>query len=184
MHAEMMGEVRWSAREVETTRDGLDLATLELTPTDLAGMRLVSSWGLMAVVQKLGAGRGLERPSRKSIAAASAVGLLSVPGTERAAWFEGGRALERVWLRATVLELAFQPMTPLLYLFNRALHGETSDFEARELEELDRLRSRFESVFAPDANASRVMLFRLARADAASAHSLRLAPKDVLRIER
>lgn len=184
MHGEMMAEVRWNAREVAATRDGLDVATLELTPTDLAGMRLVSSWGLMDAVRKLGAGRGLERPSRKSLAAASAVGLLSRPGTEPASWFEAGRALERVWLRATVLELAFQPMTPLLYLFDRARHGETSDLDARELAELERLRGVFESVFAPDVNASRVMLFRLARAEAASARSLRLLAKDVLRIER
>jgi hypothetical protein len=184
MHGEMMSEVRWNAREVTATRDGLDVATLELTPTDLAGMRLVSSWGLMDVVNKLGVGRGLERPARKSIAAASAVGLLSYPGNDPRAWFEAGRALERVWLRATLLELAFQPMTPLIYLFARVARGETSDFDTQELAELTRLRAMFEGVFAPRQNSSRVMLFRLARAESASARSLRRAPGDVLRIER
>ena len=37
MHGDMMSELRWSLEEVERTRDGLDIATLELTPADLAG---------------------------------------------------------------------------------------------------------------------------------------------------
>jgi hypothetical protein len=65
MHHELMGEVRWTKEEVERTRDGLDVATLELTPTDLAGMRLVSSWGVMAMAQRIGVGAGLEKPTRK-----------------------------------------------------------------------------------------------------------------------
>jgi hypothetical protein len=184
MHEEMMGEVRWSAAAVKATRDGLDLATLELTPTDLAGMRLVSSWALMDVVAKLGAGRGLERPARKSIAAASAVGLLRYAGTDPKAWFEAGRALERVWLRATSLELAFQPMTPLLYLFARVAAGDTAAFDARELSELARLRRAFTSLFVEHPGHAEAMLFRVARAGPASARSLRLPTHDVLSIER
>ncbi len=184
MHGEMMREVRWSGREALATRDGLDLATLELTPTDLAGMRLVSSWSLMDVVAKLGAGRGLERPSKKSIAAASAVGLLSYPGTERATWFAAGRALERVWLHATALELAFQPMTALLYLFARTAHGDATDLDEREVSELARLRHDFEQVFACTPERSEAMLFRVAHAGPVSARSLRLPARDVLTIER
>jgi hypothetical protein len=184
MHGEMMNEVRWSAREVASTRDGLDLATLELTPTDVAGMRLVSSWSLMDVVAKLGAGRGLERPSKKSIAAASAVGLLSYPGSERAAWFEAGRALERVWLRATALELAFQPMTALLYLFARTAHGDATDLDEREVSELARLREGFTRIFACAPGRREAMVFRVAHAGPVSARSLRIPARDVLIIER
>ncbi|HVJ21400.1 MAG TPA: Rv1355c family protein [Polyangiaceae bacterium] len=184
MHAEMMGEVRWTSRDVDATRDGLDLNTLELTPTDLAGMRLVSSWSLMDVVKKLEAGHGLERATRKSIAAASAMGLLTYAGTDHRAWFEAGRALERVWLRATLLGLAFQPMTALLYLFARVARGGGSDLDQRELAELAALRSDFEGVFSSDARRAEVMLFRLARCGPASARSLRRPTSDVLTIER
>jgi molybdopterin/thiamine biosynthesis adenylyltransferase len=184
MHEEMMGEVRWNARDARATRDGLDLATLELTPTDLAGMRLVSSRPLMEVVAGIGAGRGLEKSARKSIAAASAVGLLSYPGTEPRAWFEAGRALQRVWLRATLLELAFQPMTPLLFLFARIAAGDCADLDARELSELARLRSAFTKIFVPHDGRVEAMLFRVAHAGPASARSLRIPARDVLSIER
>lgn len=184
MHRDMMEEVRWTAREVDETRDGLDLRTLEFTPTDVAGLRLVSTYSLMEVIGALGAGRGLERPTRKAIAAASACGLLSVPNSGRTSYLSGGRALERVWLRATALGLAFQPMTPLLYLFARLLDGAGAELDQRERAELGELREEFEALFGPRGSRVDVMLFRLARVGPPSARSLRRPVDDVLTIER
>jgi hypothetical protein len=184
MHREMMGEVRWTARAVDETRDGLDLRTLEFTPTDVAGMRLVSVYPLMELVGKLGAGQGLERPTRKAVAAAAAVGLVSVSNTGRTSYFAGGRALERVWLRATALGLAFQPMTPLLYLFPRLLEGGGAELDQREQAELGELHREFEALFGPRGSRVDVMLFRLARVGPPTARSLRRRVDDVLTIER
>lgn len=184
MHREMMGEVRWTAREVDETRDGLDLRTLEFTPTDVAGMRLVSTYALMEVIGALGGGRGLERPTRKAIAAAAAVGLLSVPNSGRASYLTGGRALERVWLRATGLGLAFQPMTPLLYLFPRLIEGSGAELDEREREELYELRREFEALFGSRGSRVDIMLFRLAHVGPPTARSLRRSIDDVLTIER
>ncbi|HET9953733.1 MAG TPA: hypothetical protein VFQ61_04500, partial [Polyangiaceae bacterium] len=183
MHREMMDEVRWNARDVASTRDGLDVATLELTPTDLAGMRLVSTWTLMDLVGKLGLGRGLERPSRKAVASASAVGLLTAPGRGKSDWFHGGRALERVWLRSTGMSLAFQPMTPLLYLFARVDAGAAGELSGAESRELAELQAQFAELF-PRRGGANLMLFRLSRASPPTARSLRLPVDDVLRIER
>jgi molybdopterin/thiamine biosynthesis adenylyltransferase len=184
MHREMMGEVRWTARAVDETRDGLDLRTLEFTPTDVAGMRLVSVYPLMELVGKLGAGQGLERPTRKAVAAAAAVGLVSVSNAGRTSYFAGGRALERVWLRATALGLAFQPMTPLLYLFPRLLEGGGAELDQREQAELGELHREFEALFGPRGSRVDVMLFRLARVGPPTARSLRRRVDDVLTIER
>lgn len=173
MHREMMHEIRWTAEEAERTRDGLDVATLELTPTDLAGMRLVSSWKIMATARRIGAGQGLERPSRKAIAAASAVGLLTFPGHDAASWVEGGRAVQRVWLEATRLGLAFQPMTALTYLFARLERGGGEGLSAEEQGELKALRARFLELYEVSADDAELMLFRLAHADPPSARSLR-----------
>jgi nitroreductase len=184
MHREMMGEVRWTAREVDETRDGLDLRTLEFTPTDVAGMHIVSSYPLMEVLGELRAGQGLERPTRKAVAAAAAVGLVSVPNTGRKSYVAGGRAIERVWLRATTLGLAFQPMTPLLYLFPRLLEGAAGDFDAPERAELTELHREFEALFGARAQRVDVMLFRLSRVGPPTARSLRRRVEDVLTIAR
>ena len=183
MHREMMEEVRWTADEVRRTRDGLDVTTLELTGADLTGLRVMSSWAAMDLVGRLGGGRALEKPARKAIAAASAVGLVSVHGRTREAYFAGGRAMQRVWLEATALGLAFQPVAPLTYLFARLELGDGEALSAGEAAALRGLRGRFAAVFPEAAGRGEPMLFRLARAPPPTARSLRRPIMDVLELD-
>lgn len=187
MHKEMMGELRWTDESTKRTRTGLDLATLELTPTDEAGMRLIADPSVMSAVREVEGGHGLAEPSRKSIAAASAVGLVSFPRVAGdavdEAYFKGGIALERAWLMASAKGLAFQPMTPLLYLFARLREG-GEGLDEREKRELTALRTRFERAFGlePSTRTAEIMLFRLAVAGPPSARSLRRRVQDMLEI--
>jgi len=184
MHREMMDEIRWTADDVRRTRDGLDVTTLELTATDLAGLRVMSSWPAMELVGRLGGGRALEKPARKAIASASAVGLVSVHGRTREAYFAGGRAMQRVWLQATALGLAFQPMAPLTYLFARLELGGGEGLSAGEIAALRDLRGRFAAVLPDAAHRGEPMLFRLSRAPPPTARALRRPVTDVLELER
>jgi molybdopterin/thiamine biosynthesis adenylyltransferase/nitroreductase len=189
MHREMMGEIRWSEAEARASLDGLDVATLELTATDRAAMRLVSSWSVMAALRTVGGGEGLASPARKSIASASAVGLLTVPraaadARERAlSYLRGGIALQRVWLHATRLGLAFQPMTAIVYLFARLGDGGGAGLEPDEAGSLAGLRRRYESLLGLPESVSEIMLFRLAVAGPPTARSLRRRVGDLLRVD-
>jgi hypothetical protein len=183
MHAELMNELRWTREDVERTRDGIDVATLELTPTDLAGMRLVSSWSMMRMLRNIGAGRGLEKPTRKAIAAASGVGLLTVDGTGPESFFAGGRAMQRVWLTATALGLAFQPMAALIYVFQRLAAGGAGLSEVEQAE-LQQLRAAYCDLFETSAARAEVMLFRVARAGPPTARALRRPVDEILTVER
>jgi len=180
LHGEMMREVRWTSSEVERTRDGLDLATLELSPADRAGMRLIASWPVMAYLRRLGKGRALEQSARKAVAAASAVGLLTINGVGPTTYFQGGRAVQRIWLTATARRLAFQPMTALPYLFARLERGGGEGLAEDEQQALGELRKRYRELFEVAAGHAEVMLFRLAHAEAPTARSLRRRLEDVL----
>jgi nitroreductase len=184
MHREMMQELRWTPDAVQASRDGLDVTTLELTAADLAGLRIMSSWPAMELVGRVGGGRALEKPARKAIAAASAVGLVTVPGRTREAYFAGGRAVQRVWLEATARGLALQPMAPLTYLFARLELGGGEGLTAREAESLGELRRGFGEHFPEAAGRGEPMLFRIARAGPPSARALRRAVDDVLTFEQ
>jgi hypothetical protein len=117
------------------------------------------------------------------MAAASAIGLVSVHGRSRAAYFAGGRAMQRVWLQATALGLAFQPMAPLTYLFARAELGEGDGLSPNEAGTLRELRGRFGAVFPEAAGQGEPMLFRLSRAPPPTARALRRPADDVLAVE-
>jgi molybdopterin/thiamine biosynthesis adenylyltransferase len=183
MHRDMMAEMRWGPQDVRRTRDGIDVATLELSAADRAGLELLSSWPVLETLGRLGGGAGLERSSRKSVAAASAVGLVTVEGVSAGDYFRGGRLLERIWLTATARHLAFQPMTVLIFLFARVERGRGEGLSDAEIAEVKTLRGRFRALFEVDANRAEVLLFRIGRAAPPSARSLRRPVEEVLRVE-
>jgi molybdopterin/thiamine biosynthesis adenylyltransferase/nitroreductase len=178
LHRELNDELRWTRTEAERGRDGIDVASLELPAADLAALRLASAWPALDLLARLGGGRILERPGRRAVAAASAVGLLSMPRTRAEDFLTGGRVLERVWLEANARGYAFQPMTSLLPLFARLADG-GAGLSAGERLELEELRRLFERLFTRRAPGE-LMLFRLARTGAPSARSLRRRVEDVL----
>lgn len=183
LHRAIMSEMRWDAAEVERSRDGLDATTLELSAADLAAFRVMSNWGAMQFVGRFGGGRALEQPARKAIAAASALCLLTRPGTSNESYFQGGRALQRVWLRATELGLAVQPMSALPYLFARMERGDPQEFLSdAERATLQQLRRRYLGLFPVEPDHAELLLFRIATASAPSARSLRRPVDVVLRI--
>ncbi len=173
IHREAMDGFRWSRAEVERHRDGLDLATMELTPSERAGMWLLSKWEIVAALKRFGGGRALEDLARKSVDDSSGVALLTTPGTAPADYFRGGRALQRMWLEATRHQLAIQPWTGLPYLFARVERGRGVGLSASEVEELRALRSRYAAVFDLAPDEAEVLLFRIAYAAAPTAISLR-----------
>ncbi len=182
MHRETMAEIRWNVEEVERTRDGLDLATFEFSPADVAALKLVSSWPAMMFLAGFGGGKALEKPIRKTVSASSAMGLLTVDGVDPVDYFRGGRIMQRVWLQATALGLAFQPTAPILYLFARLERGAGEGFSQKEKSILTDLRIRFRSLFQVPEGHCDIMLFRLARAEPPTARSLRRRLDDMLTI--
>jgi nitroreductase len=185
MHRDMTNEIRWSRENALATRDGLELATLELSAADQAALRLVSDWSVMVALAETGGGEGLGRSARRSVAAASAMGLLTMPPAGRDisakdSYFRGGVALQRVWLLATELGLAFQPMTALVYLFARLEDGQAEGFEGHERRELGTLRSRYRELWRLVEPEVEIILFRLAYAGPPSARSLRRPVSEVL----
>lgn len=177
MHPELMSELRWTPEEVEQTRDGIDLATLEASPSNVVAIRMLGR-ETARFLQNMDGGRNLMDSAKKVMAGSSAFGLVSFPGSEPKSYFRGGRALQRLWLTATERGIAFQPMSVQCYLFPRLLAN-----QGLTTQESHGLRSVHEAwnqlVPHPDDHVE-IMAFRLSHARPASAISLRYALDQVL----
>lgn len=180
IYREVMNGFRWTRKEVERCRDGLDISTMELTPAERAGFWLLSKWEIMDALKGFGGGLALEDLAKKCIEASSAVGLLTTSGTTPADYFRGGRALQRLWLEATRRGLSLQPWTGLPYLFARAERGGGAGLSKCEMGELQLLRERYRAIFNINADDAEVLLFRLGYADPPTAISLRRPVDTVL----
>jgi nitroreductase len=173
LHTAMMSELRWSPEQAMATRDGIDVATLELDPVAMAGLKIIANEETARFLRSLGKGARLENAARKAVDAAGAVGLIRIEGTDPRAYFQAGRAMQRIWLTATRLGLAFQPMSVAPYLFLRLTRGGGDGFSPSEVATLSRLRERFASVFVPRAGWAEPLLFRLTHAPPPSTRALR-----------
>jgi len=185
MNKEMGGELRWTEKQVRETRDGIDVLTLDLPPAGMAAVRMASSWEAVEFLSKIegGAGQALGRFAMGSVALSSAMGLLVVKGNGPESYFQGGRAVERVWLTATSLGLSMQPWSAMIYLFARLERGGASAFEPRMKEGLLRLRERFRHLFEVPSGDAEVLLFRLFVGPEPAAKALRRDVSDILSFE-
>ena len=180
LHAEMMSEVRFDA--TGSNGRGIPVETLELSPSDRAGLEVSRSGPALALVKEWGGGANLEKMSRKAVAAASAVGMLTMSKGGRLGYFRGGRAFERLWLTAAQAGLALQPMTALAYLFARLHEGGGEGLDPEITAKLRALWLRWSALFKVDAREAEVLVFRLSAAAPPSARAPRCSPTDILDI--
>jgi hypothetical protein len=110
----------------------------------------------------------------------SGVGLITIPGTRRADYFAGGRAMQRMWLVAHQQRLAVHPMTTLPYMFARVLRGGGEGLDQLSVDELRRLRPAYRRLFMLEEDMAEVLLFRVSRAEPTAARSLRRGVDEVL----
>ena len=180
IHHDAMHGYRWTPEKVLEHRDGLDVATMEMTASDRAGLLLLQQWRVPECLAQIGGGRALEDVAVQTVASASAVGLVTVPGTDGAAYFQAGRAVQRLWLTATTHALALHPMTGLPYLFARLERGGGEGLAPHEQRQLAQLRDRYRRLFDTSTDRAEAFLFRLSLAEAPTARSLRRPLDDLL----
>jgi len=180
LHREMVDELRWSRDEALRAGDGIPVDALEMTARERAALRVAARPEVAAALRELGGGRVFQERTERSVLRSSAVGLVTVGGIAPASALRGGRAVERVWLTAAGLGLAFQPVTSLVYMFEMLDGSAATVFSAREREELRGLRARFDALFRAAEGNTRLMLFRVAVAGAPSARAPRLPLESVL----
>lgn len=180
LQREMMAELRWTREEAQRTRDGIDIRTLELTEGQATVLRLLRRPEVTEFLRQQNGGARLREVASKAVLSASAVGLISVDGGAPGASLRGGRAIEHLWLLAQKLGYAWHPMTALIYMFEMLATDAAAVFTEHERRTLAALRAQFDEVFPTAPFQSRLMLFRLSVASAASVRSLRRPLSSIL----
>jgi molybdopterin/thiamine biosynthesis adenylyltransferase/nitroreductase len=173
LHAEAMSEMRWDSEAAQRTLDGIDLATLELSRRDALILQLIARPDVAAILRTPGRGRALEEPAAKAMASSSAAGMLRVNGSTAAAFVEGGRAMQRVWLEATRVGLALQPWTAITFVSRLLGTPRQEIFTAGEAKELRELGKSLDEVFRERRDWTPAIVFRIFRAETPSVRSRR-----------
>jgi molybdopterin/thiamine biosynthesis adenylyltransferase/nitroreductase len=172
-HDMFVREMRWKKEDVEGSRDGIDIATLELSLADRTGLRVASDPKAMSLLRQWGTGKAIEKMASKSIRASSALGVISLPdlGIDNA--YQGGRAMQRFWLKASSLGLLAHPVGAPIFMGIHGLWDKDGILSAEEHKEAGAILDEFAGIIGAGASRPFFML-RLGRAGEPTARSLRL----------
>lgn len=110
LHAELFSSINFDAGWHATCEEGLAPATLAVEAPLRPAFQAMRHPGVMAAFNRLGAAKVLGwRSAWLPIRLSPGLCLLAIPSTARADVLAGGRALQRVWLQATLEGLSVQP---------------------------------------------------------------------------
>ncbi|HEY3352171.1 MAG TPA: nitroreductase family protein [Polyangia bacterium] len=183
LHDELFDVLRFSRREVERTRFGLDFASLGV-PFVLVGLaRLLRHWSVNRLVSRLGLGRLVAKLLAARLRTAGALCLITARRPGPAGYIEAGRAMERIWLAATAAGLGVQPHGVLPQYLTK-LEVEPETFLPHHAATLRRHREPFYTLFPGARDERPAIVLRLGRPRSAPARrSVRLRPEQILRPE-
>jgi hypothetical protein len=110
LHAELFSSIRFAAGWHTACEEGLAPATLAVEPPLRPVFQALRRPAVMAMLNRLGAASMLGwRSAWLPIRLSPGLCLLVIPSTARSDVLAGGRALQRVWLQATLDGLSVQP---------------------------------------------------------------------------
>jgi tRNA A37 threonylcarbamoyladenosine dehydratase len=173
-------EIKWTKEEVERTRDGLDINAFDLSLSEKTGLKIASDPEVIKYLNLWHKGEAFEKISRKAVDSASAIGFLTMPEYNRNNYLDGGRAMQRIWLEATKINLAIHPLLAPLFLFTRLTHGKGKDMPENMCKELISLRKDFIKIFPVNDNIGEIFLFKIAKGKVPEIKSLRRSVETVL----
>jgi molybdopterin/thiamine biosynthesis adenylyltransferase len=180
-HKNFLDEIRWTPQENLKTKDGIDIETCDLTIAELTGFKMAKDKKVIQYLNQWKGGTAFEKLSKKSTAGASALGLITMPTYSKESVVDGGRAMEKVWIKANGLGIAFQPQSPATFLFARLIHGHGEGLDDNMLERLPMLRKKYKEIWnIENDNMGEIFLFRLFKGAKPVVNSLRRDINEVL----
>jgi nitroreductase len=165
-------EIRWTEEEAKASRDGLDMATMELKLSEEVGFQVASDRMAMDLVAAWNGGGAFSKLSVDGMRAASGLVLVSATTSDAATLLAAGRAVQRVWLAAAKLGLAVHPVSAPILLAHHVRHGDGIGFSTVERERVLQLFGEVQQGFSTGSREP-VFMMRLSHADGPSVRSLR-----------
>lgn len=173
IHLEFIETIRFSDREAQKTRDGLNIKTFEAGPFGALLFRLVRSWNYLSILNYFGMSRLFNLYTQIEMQFSQAAGLIVADNCQLEDYVRGGEVMERIWHEITAEGLAIQPMSALPIFIIDLIVNQGRDFSVAQRQKLNELKDKFFSLFGINGQNALILLFRIGYAAPPSARSLR-----------
>ncbi len=116
LHRLFFDSITWSQEEHEAGAPGLHIRTLELPPPVRLLFRALRRWGVVSALNLIGFANLAAQGNAQVYASSGAIVAILAPDRSPRTMLLAGRLAQRVWLEATCITLAAQPLAGLVYL--------------------------------------------------------------------
>ncbi|HSF55388.1 MAG TPA: Rv1355c family protein [Algoriphagus sp.] len=173
-------EVRWTEKDAIESKDGIDIGTLEMSATDRAAMGLLRDPRTVKFFRKFLMGYGLTKISKDTLTTSSAIMLLQGDEFSPFSYLEGGKVLQRIWIKANMMGISIQPVAAMLFIFHKVLREVDHGFTRDEENEIKKLKIKFDRLFKSANGTQDLFMFRLNKAGEPSVRAYRRDVEDTL----
>ncbi|MDF2158612.1 Rv1355c family protein [Algoriphagus sp. CAU 1675] len=170
---DFIAEVRWNEKEAQETKDGIDIATLELSGAERAAMGLLKDPRTVRFFRKFLMGYGLTKISHQTLMSSSEVFLLQAKDFSVKSYLEAGKILQRIWILANLNGVSFQPVTAALFIFHKIKWDSDHGFTTEEVAMINEYKKEFNTLFNRELKNEEIFMFRLNYAGEPSMRSYR-----------
>lgn len=175
VHDFLFQHIVWTQEEELEKRSGLYVKTLEISPSQEKGFKMAGNWVFVQFLNKFGFSKKFASQNVNLYNSSAAIGAIVMPDNSNASFVLAGRAMQRLWLKATKLGLSIQPITAVLFLKQRVLGGATNELSSSQIDLIEKGYKRMSELFEISSKTI-CMVFRIGQADKPTANSSRLPP--------
>ncbi len=161
IHQFLFDKIRWNKQQIEQTQDGMPVDALGLSFMEKLFFPLLRFWGYVSVANVFGLSKIIELKCWWQCRQASLLGMLAIKGTDKAAFVEGGRAVQRLWLEVTVQGLSMQPIIGLTLLIGQLRQDRLNALSEKHQLFIQQANEKLPELFGLDTEDTLVMGFRL-----------------------
>lgn len=173
IHNHLFSTLRWTRSEVDRTRDGLPVTSLELGNLGTLAFRGLKKWPVVRFLNHFGFSAAAAGHSQVLMRRCAAAGLITVRNISPLGFVKAGRLFQRIWLQTTLSELALQPMTATIFLQLRSRLRDYTGLTGRQIRVVDSLCRDLQQFFSLSTNEVPAMLFRVGHAAPPSGRTIR-----------
>ena len=176
LHKLLFHSVFFDPERNKKGESGLYIKTLELPLPAQLIFKIINQWPIMKFFNLFGFSRLISKINASIYAASASHGAIIAEDRDEN-FINAGRAFQRVWLEASRLGLALQPVTGVIFLAQRLEKMPDSLLSEENTELVRQAAQKIAFIFGLRGNQVAAMTFRIGRADSPSARSKRQAPK-------
>jgi nitroreductase len=145
------GQLRWSAREADERRDGLDISTFGLPPMAEAAMKVMADEKVADLLRSWNGGKALALLPTWTISSSAVVASFHVEDFSDESVVKAARAIQRFWLAAESKKVGVQPVPSILNVLN-LYRLQPDKYSLNTRKELAIMEQKFDTLFHQDGD--------------------------------